>query len=212
MRGLQPGLSGMEPKLRAFRDAAHSGQEFSFSMTQGGADACPGLLDADPSGLRAIKIRQGKRIIKRTESQPSGEHARPGCGFRRPAEKLGRRDANPNTRDACAPQQKRLVRCRLCDCKRVDFHAFARSDPRAAEPSLAVNFRLQAHARKPRFFLALPWLLNLHCRYVSPAYHLRSSAESHRQTCAVAGFLHLTDPSPHPRRRIRIADPLCGGP
>jgi len=64
-------------------------------------------------------------IKRRIERHRSGEHTRLGCGFRRPAEKSGRRDANPNTRDACAPQQKRLVRWRLCIFKRMDLNAFA---------------------------------------------------------------------------------------
>lgn len=87
-----------------------------------------------------------------------------------------------------------------------------------ARPCLVLSHRTPPsfdHAqcgRSSAFFLAFWRHLKLHCRYVSPAYHLRSSAESHRQTCAVEGFLHLTDPPPHPRRLIRIADPLCGGP
>ena len=37
-------------QLRTYGDAAHSGQRSLFPKTQGGADACPGLLDAAPSG------------------------------------------------------------------------------------------------------------------------------------------------------------------
>ncbi len=36
----------------------------------------------------------------------SKERARPGCGFRRPAGKWDWRDANPDTRDACARGKK----------------------------------------------------------------------------------------------------------
>jgi GT2 family glycosyltransferase len=45
------GSGGNGTQLGAVEDAAHSGQGSSFSKTQGGADACPGLLDAAPSGL-----------------------------------------------------------------------------------------------------------------------------------------------------------------
>jgi Right handed beta helix region len=45
------GLERNGAKLSGDRDAAHSGQCPSFFKTQGGADACPGLLDVAPSGL-----------------------------------------------------------------------------------------------------------------------------------------------------------------
>ena len=48
-----PALSGPNgAKLRTFWDADHSGQGSSFFKIQGGADACPGLLDGAPSGLK----------------------------------------------------------------------------------------------------------------------------------------------------------------
>ena len=43
-------------KLKALLDATLSGQRFSFSKTQGGADACPGLLDVAPSGLNLAAL------------------------------------------------------------------------------------------------------------------------------------------------------------
>jgi len=43
-------------------DAAHSGQGSSFSKTQGGADACPGLLDVAPSGLNLAPFAAGPAL------------------------------------------------------------------------------------------------------------------------------------------------------
>ena len=54
------GILGAEPnniQIRAFGDAAHSGQVSSVSTTQGGADACPGLLDTAPSGRSSAPLR-----------------------------------------------------------------------------------------------------------------------------------------------------------
>jgi hypothetical protein len=50
------------PELRPLRDAAHSGQGSSFSKTQGGADACPGLVDVAPSA----DISEGLLILHPT--------------------------------------------------------------------------------------------------------------------------------------------------
>jgi len=50
------GAAANGTQLGAVEDAAHSRQDSSFSKTQGGADACPGLLDAAPSGLNPLDI------------------------------------------------------------------------------------------------------------------------------------------------------------
>ena len=49
-------------KLRRIWDAAHSGQRTSFSKTQGGADACPGLMDVAPSGLNFVAFAPDRAV------------------------------------------------------------------------------------------------------------------------------------------------------
>jgi thiamine-monophosphate kinase len=62
---LRKGPGPDSTKSRRGGDAAHSGQSPSFSKTQGGADACPGLLDVAPSGLpfgRLSPLRYGSGL------------------------------------------------------------------------------------------------------------------------------------------------------
>ena len=48
----QTGVNGRE--FGWGREAAHSGQEFFFTNTQGGADACPGLYEVPLRGLTSL--------------------------------------------------------------------------------------------------------------------------------------------------------------
>jgi len=49
-------------KLTANRDAAPSGQRHVLPITQGGADACPGLRDESPSGLHLVPFAREKGV------------------------------------------------------------------------------------------------------------------------------------------------------
>jgi hypothetical protein len=52
-----------------FADAAPSGQERFFSISQGGADACPGLLDVAPSGHSA-ELKEGSSEQPNSTTHP----------------------------------------------------------------------------------------------------------------------------------------------
>jgi len=46
------------------------GRSSSFSKTQGGADACPGLLDVAPSGLNLVPFGSKEQIYLLTKMFP----------------------------------------------------------------------------------------------------------------------------------------------
>ena len=82
------------------------------------------FLTVRKEGSRQISLR-ANALKGAREPLSSEEHTRLGCGFRRLAGKSGRRAANPDTRDACAPQQKKLAARILCHFERLTFQAFA---------------------------------------------------------------------------------------